>query len=335
MSSAGSTPIAGRARAGVAQLLVAWLPLGFLLLAYAAAQLINLPIGDHLVPGRRNALGFGLHVGEPATLDRAVFGALPTAWLQQHLHPDGATHWYDAVLGVVYISHFVVIPVVTAFLWFRVRARFRPWIIGVLAMTVAGTVTYVVYPMAPPWLADRLGLIDGVQRISGIGWEYLHLGAVGKLLSGSQGASNPVAAMPSLHAAGAALVLLFCWPTAGIRRRVVLVGYALSMGFVLVYTGEHYVADVVAGWLAAAFGILICRLWQRWSGRTAPGQRRGDAATGTVPTGAVRTSGVATGAVTTGAGAAGPTCATSPSPPRPDSRTRRRAPAGRRTAPAR
>ncbi len=253
-----SAPRGARARAGVAQLLVAWLPLGFLLLAYAAAQLINLPIADDLVPGRPNALGFGLHVAEPATLDRTVFGTLPTAWLQQQLYGPGESRWYDAVLGVVYVSHFVVIPVTTAFLWFRVRDRFRPWITAVLVMTVAGTVTYVVYPMAPPWMADELGIVDGVARISDLGWRYLHLEPVGELLTRSQGASNPVAAMPSLHAAGAALVLLFFWSRAGARRRVLLATYASAMGFVLVYTGEHYVVDVVAGWVAAVLGVLAC-----------------------------------------------------------------------------
>ncbi|WP_111766186.1 phosphatase PAP2 family protein [Nakamurella deserti] len=272
----------GRARTQVAQLLVAWLPLGFLLLAYAAAQLINLPIGDDLVPGRHNALGFGLHVAEPATLDRAVFGVLPTAWLQQHLYAAGGSHWYDAILAVVYVSHFVVIPLVTALLWFRVRDRFRPWITAVLVMTVAGTVTYVVYPMAPPWMADELGIVDGVARISDIGWDQLHLAPVGELLTQSQGASNPVAAMPSLHAAGAALVLLFFWPLVGVWRRALLVGYALAMGFVLVYTGEHYVVDVVAGWVAAALGVLACRLWVRWrAGRSTDARRRRLPATAT------------------------------------------------------
>ena len=272
---AGSTPRGSRARAGVAQLLVAWLPLGFLLLAYAAAQLINLPLGDDLVPGRPNALGFGLHVAEPATLDRAVFGTLPTAWLQQQLYVAGESRWYDAVLGVVYVSHFVVIPVTTAFLWFRVRARFRPWITAVLVMTVAGTMTYVVYPMAPPWLADRLGIVDGVTRISDIGWGHLHLEPVGELLTRSQGAANPVAAMPSLHAAGAALVLLFCWSRAGAWRRTLLAAYALSMGFVLVYTGEHYVVDVVAGWLAAVLGVSAGRRSERAVLRSA-GRRDSD-----------------------------------------------------------
>jgi membrane-associated phospholipid phosphatase len=264
---AGAAPIGRRARAGVAQLLVAWLPLGFLLLAYAAAQLINLPIRDDLVAGSRNALGFGLHVGEPAVVDTAVFGRLPTAWLQDHLYTDGAARWYDAVLGLVYVSHFVVIPLITAVLWFRVRDRFRPWIASVLAMTVAGTVTYVVYPMAPPWMADELGVVDGVQRISAIGWSFLHLDAVGGLLAGSQEASNPVAAMPSLHAAGAALVLLYFWSAAGLLRRALLLAYALAMAFVLVYTGEHYVIDVVAGWVAAGFGILAWRGWTRLRAR--------------------------------------------------------------------
>lgn len=303
------SPAVTRARAALAQLLVAWLPLGALLLAYAAAQLINLPIGDDVVPGRRNAFGFPLHVAEPAHLDRAVFGALPTAWLQQHLHTGGA-RWYDAVLALVYISHFVVIPAVTAFLWFRVRDRFRPWIVAVLAMTVAGTVTYVVYPMAPPWMADQLGVVDGVSRISDIGWGYLHLDRVGELLARSQGASNPVAAMPSLHAAGAALVLLFCWPSVGPARRILLVSYAAAMGFVLVYSGEHYVVDVVAGWLAAVLGVLVGRLWARRS--TRPRRR-----------------------VRTGAAAAAPTCASNPSPPRPGRTHPVPAAAARRTGAAR
>ncbi len=258
VTDTGPTPRrAGRVRSGAAQLLVSWLPLGFLLLAYAAAQLINAPIGDNLVQGARNALGFGLHVSEPVAFDRGVFGTLPTAWLQEHLHPDGRPHWYDAVLGIVYVSHFVVIPVTTAVLWFRYRDRFRPWITAVLTMVLIGTVTYVVYPMAPPWMADQLGATDGVVRISDMGWRYLHLESVGDLLTRSQGASNPVAAMPSLHAAGAALVLLFFWASARGWVRAVLVVYALSMAFVLVYSGEHYVIDVLAGWVTAALGVTV------------------------------------------------------------------------------
>jgi membrane-associated phospholipid phosphatase len=83
------------------------------------------------------------------------------------------------------------------------------------------------------------------------------------LLGGSQMASNPVAAMPSLHAAGAALLLFFCWRRAPWWARCLLVLYPLAMGLTLVYTGEHYVVDVVAGWLAAGLAVGGWRVLQR------------------------------------------------------------------------
>ena len=47
-------------------------------------------------------------------------GAVPSVWLQQRL-VGGSAHWYDAVAALVYITHFVTIPVVTAVVWFRLR----------------------------------------------------------------------------------------------------------------------------------------------------------------------------------------------------------------------
>ena len=44
---------------------------------------------------------------------------------------------------------------------------------------------------------------------------------------------------------------LFFWKTAG-RWRPLLVVYPLAMAFTLVYTGEHYVIDILLGWLYAA-----------------------------------------------------------------------------------
>ena len=57
---------------------------------------------------------------------------------------------------------------------------------------------------------------------------------------------NPWAAMPSLHFATsvmAAILLAETGPLAGAAGW----GYALTLGFALVYLGEHYVADLVAG----------------------------------------------------------------------------------------
>jgi membrane-associated phospholipid phosphatase len=46
------------------------------------------------------------------------------------------------------------------------------------------------------------------------------------------------------------LLLLFFWG-AGRWTRIGLGAYVLAMGFALVYTGEHYVSDLVIGWLYA------------------------------------------------------------------------------------
>ncbi len=245
----------------LAQLLIAWAPLSVVLLAYAAAGWVNAPLGkgDGVATNR---LGFSLHVSGPAQVDRTVFGAVPTVWLQEQL-VDGTLHAYDAAAAVVYSTHFISFPVATAIVWFRLRDRFTSWIAAIVTFTTLGVTGYVVYPATPPWLASDDGAIGPVVRISTVGWDYLHLGAVGRLIDVGQGGSNPVAAMPSLHAGSALLVVLFLWPVAGTWWRAALVTYVLAMALTLSYTGEHYVVDVLAGWLIAgvayAIGVAVRR----------------------------------------------------------------------------
>jgi membrane-associated phospholipid phosphatase len=245
----------GSSRHGpVAQLLIAWSPLSVILLAYAAAQWVNAPLDGRGLGDGVNRLGFALHVAGPAAVDRALFGAIPSVWLQQRL-VDGSPHWYDAVAAPVYATHFVFIPLVTGVLWFRRRERFAGWLAAVLTFTVVGMSGYIAYPAAPPWLASETGAIGGVARISELGWDYLHLHPLAALTGSGQGASNPVAAMPSLHAGSALLVALVLWPLTSRLWRVTLVCYVLLMAVALVFTGEHYAVDVVAGWLTAAVGV--------------------------------------------------------------------------------
>lgn len=237
----------------VAQLLMAWAPLGAILLVYWVAQWISAPLS---AGAATNRLGFGLHVTGPADADRAVFGEVPTVWLQARL-VEGSPHWYDVAAALVYVTHFVAIPLLTAVLWFRLRERFAVWVATVLAFTAVGVTGYVAYPAAPPWMASEQGAIGPVERISNLGWEPVHLDLVGTLVASAQDGSNPVAAMPSLHAGAAMLVALFLWPSAGPRWRLLLLVYALAMAVTLVYTGEHYVADVFAGWLTAGLAVTV------------------------------------------------------------------------------
>ena len=230
------------------RLLVDWLPLVGVLLAYDATR------------GLADGLGATVHVTEPAAVDRWMSGgALPTVVLQEHW--DAA--WWEAIASIVYGSHFVVTPLVLAVLWLRDRARWVRYARLVVALSVAGLITYVLYPAAPPWLAARDGVIEPVDRLSGVGWEVLGLPRAGALLADSQGQVNQVAAVPSLHTAFAVLTCLVLLPVARRRwQRVLLIAYPLAMALVLVWSGEHYVIDTLLGALyAGAVAVVAARGW--------------------------------------------------------------------------
>ncbi len=100
--------------------------------------------------------------------------------------------------------------------------------------------------------------------------------------------NNDVAAVPSLHAACPMLICLFFFPR--VRKtwlKVLLVAYVPAMALALVYTGEHFVFDIILGWIYAVvvyFGgsWVADRLAERKearrqarAGRRAAGRRRG------------------------------------------------------------
>jgi hypothetical protein len=110
----------------------------------------------------------------------------------------------------------------------------------------------------------RSGSSHYVQRISTRGWSELHLGVARSLLDEGQRVIDVVAAVPSLHAGGTLLIVLFLWRRSRVWLRGLLVGYALAMALALVYTAEHYVSDILAGWLCAVLvTVLFGRLEHR------------------------------------------------------------------------
>jgi membrane-associated phospholipid phosphatase len=101
------------------------------------------------------------------------------------------------------------------------------------------------------------------------------------LFETGHGLVNLVAAMPSLHAAYPAMLLLFFWAD-GRWWRIGFGLYTLAMGFSLVYGGEHFVLDIVVGWLYAGIAFAIVRVaapvWRKARARRRdPGERAGQA----------------------------------------------------------
>jgi hypothetical protein len=118
-------------------------------------------------------------------------------------------------------------------------------------MSFAAFVVFLLWPTAPPWWAAYHQEFSGLDRI------FQHT-----LVSNLDGlyaalSPNPVAAIPSLHAAVpflAFLALRRVWP----RASLLALGWSAVVWFAIVYLGEHYVLDAVVGvaW-AAAFWWLV------------------------------------------------------------------------------
>ena len=198
--------------------------------------------------GLADQLGLPVHSAWPAAADRALFGGrLPTVWLQKHFFTRGVVHWYDVAASLVYFSFFLAVPIVMAVLWVRNRRLWLRFTANVVTVSFFTLAIYVVFPEAPPWYAANQGVISRVDRISSLGWSDLGLRGATDLIEHGQAIANEVAAMPSLHAAYSTLVAVFFLRRVSGWVRPLLLAYPLAMGLALVYTGEHWVIDVIAG----------------------------------------------------------------------------------------
>lgn len=237
-----------------------WLPLLAVLLFYDLSHAVSrlVPIVPHVYP--------------QIDFDRLLFGTpVPTVALQQALYRPPAVHWYDYASWFVYMTHFFATLLVAGLLWRFAYPRFRRFRTLVIALATLGFVTYVAFPAVPPWMASLQGHIGTAHRVVAEMWPHVGLRPAAALFENHSAFYNEVAAVPSLHAAYPMLMLLFFW-AAGRWWRLGLSLYTLAMAFTLVYTAEHYVADIAAGWLyaAATYGgvVAVSRAWERRRGRS-------------------------------------------------------------------
>jgi membrane-associated phospholipid phosphatase len=196
-------------------------------------------------------------------VEAALFGKpIPTVWLQTHLwHGEGHLHWWDYLTWFVYLTHFFATLIVAAILWTWAHERFSRFASMVCVLALTGFATYALYPAVPPWLAARHGSVGESNRIIGVVWRHVPIAHYGSLFEKGQTYANNVAAMPSLHAGYALLVTLFVWRLVPRWTRPVLALYPVAMAFALVYSGEHYVVDCIAGWVYAAGSFVAVNLW--------------------------------------------------------------------------
>lgn len=248
-----------------------WLPLLAALILY-----------DH-TRGIADSLGMTVRVTELAEVERSMFaGILPSAWLQEQYSNPAEPHWWDAVASLIYTSHFVLPWALAAVLYVRSRPAWLRYVRWVVLLSYAGLATYILVPAAPPWYASRYDFVpEQIDRVITNGWAVLGLRNAGAWLDQAQAGSNLVAALPSLHAAFAVLVSIALWlHVRNPALRVLIAVYPVAMGLTLVYGGEHYVVDVLLGWVYVGLVLLVTLAWTAWRS-AAPGDPA-DEAPGTI-----------------------------------------------------
>ena len=225
---------------------------------------IGLFFAYELMRGYADNLGLGVHVGDVLDVERWLFlGNVPTAVLQSWLHPAAGVDALAVVATIFYFLHFPLPLAVGFFLWLRRRRVYYDYVAALIVLSMAGFVTYLLLPVAPPWYAAKEGLLPGViylkdqgfndlARFFGFEGHYIYSYAIYDINP------NQVAAFPSLHAGYPFLAFLFARRTFG-RIGWVMIAYSISVWFSIVYLADHYVVDILAGlaYAAAAYWAVI------------------------------------------------------------------------------
>jgi membrane-associated phospholipid phosphatase len=202
-----------------------------------------------------------LRVRYPIRADRMLgLGELPTIRLQRAFSRPGEVTALDRFLAIVHWAWFVEPHLALVWILVGHNRRFAAAARQMAAAFNLGCVIYFAVPTAPPWWAAEQGvmseelegadaksvalerrrvrrvMVEVGEGIWGRAWPRLYQSLGG----------NPWAAMPSLHFATsllAAILLAETGPLAGALGY----GYAGTLAFALVYLGEHYAIDLIAG----------------------------------------------------------------------------------------
>jgi hypothetical protein len=212
-----------------------------------------------------------VHIRYPMAADRLLgLGCVPSARLQRAFARRGEIGRFESVLVWCHWLWFLVPHGSVLCVMLRRPQSFTAAATRMYAVFDLGAVGYWLAPTAPPWWAAAEGhleeggkpavrrmMIEYGERFWGDRWDDLYRAFGG----------NPLAAMPSLHFATslmAARLLSEVGPVWGALGWA----YTGTLGVALVYLGEHYVVDLIAGAVLAeavragalraapAFGIL-------------------------------------------------------------------------------
>ncbi|MBR9976603.1 MAG: inositol phosphorylceramide synthase [Bacteroidetes bacterium] len=165
----------------------------------------------------------------------------------------------DLTAGIFYLNWMSVPLLFAVYLYFSDKKLYLRYALAFLFVNILGFCLYYIYPAAPPWYIAQYGFVfdDTVLGSAADLLRFDELVGIGIFETIYTRNSNVFAAVPSLHSAYPVVVLYY-----GAKKRIPLLTgflavYMLGIWFAAVYSGHHYIIDVILGVLCAIVGIVV------------------------------------------------------------------------------
>ena len=205
--------------------------------------------------GGENWKAARLHTEDIVALERH----LGLFWERGIQHASMDVPGLAAVLGFLYLAlHLVGTSAFLVWVYRKRRPAFAMVRTTIMVATGLALVGYVLYPAAPPRLAD-LGFADAVSSHTKLNLSSDVLGAL----------YNPIAAVPSLHF-GYSVIVGVGLAVLARRRWVKVLGalYPAAMLYIIVATGNHFFVDALLGGAVVVAAWFVARALARAERRT-------------------------------------------------------------------
>lgn len=165
----------------------------------------------------------------------------------------------DVLAGLFYINWMPVPLAFALYLYFKNKQQFLQFSLTFFFVNLLGFCLYYIHPAAPPWYVQLYGFnlhlnvpghTGGLARFDSM----LGLPVFESIYSRN---SNVFAALPSLHSAYPVVVFYYA-----IKNRMGWINWLFGLfmfgiWFSAVYSGHHYVTDVLSGIVCACVGIFL------------------------------------------------------------------------------
>jgi len=154
-------------------------------------------------------------------------------------------YWYST-------AHYILTLVVLVWLYARSRERYLQARRALVVGTALALALYLMLPTAPPRFFPQ-HYVDVLLLHANQGW----WGADASAPKGMGDLTNELAAFPSLHCGWSLWVALVVWKNVKnpIIRTLAWLG-AATTAVVVVGTGNHWVLDVIVGWIVIVAGVV-------------------------------------------------------------------------------